>query len=382
MKRFLFFSVALIYLFACDQVSEIKPEYNVFTDSTAFDMLRPLTTDEIEHYRSGIESYYRKNLLNTGFNGGILIAKNGTILFEDYHGTYNFSTGEPINPHSAFHLASISKTFTAGAVLKLLQQGRLKLEDSMQQYFPGFPYPGVTIKTLLNHRSGLPNYLYFMDSLWDKTKKATNEDVLNLMTTHKPPVTAKADSRYQYCNTNYVMLALIVEHITKQSFPQYMKDSVFIPLGLADTYVFSMKDTLQYNPTYSVTKPFPMDHLDCTYGDKNIYSTPRDLLQWDKILYQQQWLNKQTLDLAYTPFSNETRSKHNYGLGWHLYFTNEDTIIYHNGLWHGSNTVFTRLVQDTATIIVLGNKVNRNIYRSREISGIFNGRMDTTELEE
>ena len=267
-------------------------------------------------------------------------------------------------------------------VLKLAEEKRLSLDDSIQKFFPGLPYHGVTVKMLLNHRSGLPNYLHFMDSVWDKHQKATNEDVLNFMVEHQPKADALPNRVYHYCNTNFLLLALIIEDITEQPFPIYMKDSVFTPMGLKNTFVFSIADTLNYVPTYSVTKPFPMDHLDCTYGDKNIYSTVRDLFMWDRALYMHSFISKQSEELAYTPYSNERKSMHNYGLGWHLFFHNGDSIIYHNGYWHGSNTVFTRLVQDTATIIVLGNKINRNIYNARQMSIIFNGRKDTASLEE
>lgn len=320
--------------------------------------------------------------MSTGFNGSILVAKNGEILFEDYKGLYNFKTKEPLNEHSTFHLASISKTFTGMTILKLWEENRISLNDTLQKFFPKLPYPGITIQMLLDHRSGLPNYLYFMDSIWNKKQKATNWDVVNFMIEHKPKADAMPNRVYHYCNTNYMLLALIIEQITTQQFPQYMKDSVFTPLGLKDTYVFCISDTAKYIPSYSVTRPFPMDHLDCTYGDKNVYSTVRDLYQWDKVLYENTFLKKSTLDIAFTPYSNEKKSMHNYGLGWHLFFNNGDTIIYHNGKWHGCNTVFTRLVKDTATIIVLGNKINRNIYHAKEMESIFNGRIDTAKLEE
>ena len=337
---------------------------------------------EIKKYRQEISDYYDTNLASKGFNGSIIVAKNGQVLFEDYKGIYNFATGEPVTEHTPFHLASISKTFTGMTVLKLWEEGRISLDDSLQKFFPKLPYHGVTIKMLLNHRSGLPNYLYFMDSCWNKKVKATNWDVVNFMIEHKPAADVQPGKSYHYCNTNFILLALVVEIVTQQPFPQYMKDSVFTPLGLKDSYVFSTADTLHYIPTYSVTKPFLMDHLDCTYGDKNIYSTVRDLFQWDKVLYTNSFLKKTTLDMAFTPYSNERKSMHNYGLAWHLYFNKSDSIVYHNGKWHGSNTSFTRLIQDTATIIVLGNKVNNNIYRAREMSSIFSGRKDTTKLEE
>ena len=100
-------------------------------------------------------------------------------------------------------------------------------------------------------------------------------------------------------------------------------------------------------------KTISNESYDCTYGDKNVYSTVRDLFAWDKALYQHTFLKKSTLDMAFKPTSNEHRSMHNYGLAWRLFISNGDTVVYHNGKWHGTNTSFIRLVQDTATIIVL-----------------------------
>lgn len=384
MKAYILLISSFLSFLSCDSNGNQnkQPISTASFNDLADTIFHPLSDASIAAYHKEIEDYYDKSLLRTGFNGSILVAKNGKILFEDYHGIYDFAKKEPITEHTPFHLASISKTFTGMTALKLYEEGRLSLDDSLTKYFPQIPYHGITVEMLLNHRSGLPNYLYFMDSIWNKKQKATNEDVLNFMIVHKPAIMATPGRSYHYCNTNFVLLALIIEQITKQPFPQYMKDSVFTPLGLMDTYVFSSADTANYIPTYSVTRPFPMDHLDCTYGDKNIYSTVRDLFQWDKALYKNSFLKKSTLDLAFTPYSNERRSMHNYGLAWHLFFNNGDTIIYHNGKWHGSNTVFTRLVQDTATIIVLGNKENRNIYGAKQMSTIFTGRLDTSHLEE
>lgn len=341
-----------------------------------------LSKKDAEKYTNEIKAYYDTNLLASGFNGAILIAKNGKILFEDYHGYANFETKDTITPHSSFHLASISKTFTGMAILRLWEEKKLSLDDSLQKYFPAFPYKGVTIKMLLNHRSGLPNYLYFMDTLWDKSKKMSNNDVLNVMITKKPVMQWPTDTHYNYCNTNFMLLALIIEKISRQTFPDYMKQHIFMPLGMKDTYIFSMKDTTKYVPTWSVTQPYPMDQYDCTYGDKNAYSTVHDLFLWDKALYEHTFLKASTEALAFTPMSNEKESMHNYGLAWHLFINNGDTIVYHNGKWHGSNTSFIRFVQDTATLIVLGNKTNYKIYEARQIGNIFSGKSDTASLDE
>jgi CubicO group peptidase (beta-lactamase class C family) len=344
-----------------------------------FDSLNPL---QAIYYADAVEDFYTKRLEKTGFNGAILVAKNGQILFEKYTGYSNFKTKETINEHTPFHLASISKTFTGMAVLKLWEQGKLSLDDSLQKYFPQLPYYGITIKMLLSHRSGLPNYLYFMDSIWDKHKEMKNEDVLNAMIVHHPPIQSSPDKRFEYCNTNFMLLALIVEKITGEKFPDYMKENIFEPIGMNDTYIFSIKDTANYIPTWSVSRPFPMDAWDCTYGDKNVYSTVRDLFAYDKSLYQHTILKKSTLDMAFTPTSNEHHSMHNYGLAWRLFIKDGDTVVYHNGKWHGTNTSFIRLVQDTATIIVLGNKENSNIYHAKEMEGIFNAKSEMDKLDE
>ncbi len=366
---YFFFLNPLIFL-ACTRNGNERSEVanSKGNEDGIFNKLSPA---EIAAYNAAIEKYYDSALLSPGFNGSILVAKNGQVLFEDYKGYINLDTKEVITPQTPFHLASISKTITGTTILKLWQDGKLSLNDTLQKFFPAFPYPGITVKMLLSHRSGLPNYLYFMETTWDKNKKALNFDVLNNLITHKPALVCKSGSKFNYSNTNYVLLALIIEKVTGIAYPQYMKEYVFKPLGMSNTYVFTAADTARYVPTYSVTKPFTMDQYDCTYGDKNIYSTPRDLLNWDKALYEHTFVSAATLDSAFKPQSNEKPSKHNYGLGWRLYINNTDTLVYHNGKWHGSYNAFSRIIQDTATIIILSNKQNRSVYDARKMSNIF-----------
>ena len=160
-------------------------------------------------------------------------------------------------------------------------------------------------------------------------------------------------------------------------------DSVFVPLGLKSSYVFSIKDTSNYQPSYQPSwAPFKFEKLDCVYGDKNVYSTVRDLLEWDKALYAGKFVSAKSLELAFTGYSNEKRGEHNYGLGWRLIEKPDQTIVYHNGWWHGNNSVFQRLIKDTATIIILGNKFNRNIYSASKMSSVFTGVVDTTKTIE
>ncbi len=367
-----------------------------------------VTAREKAYYANAIAPLYQSLLAKKGFNGGILLAKNGEIVFEDYRGMSDFKTKEPITANTTFHIASVSKTLTSAVILKLMEQGKLALDDRIEKYIPSFPYPNITIKSLLNHRSGLPKYDHFMDGTrtevykvknkrgkWIKRTRtiriapqftgfASNRDVLQYMIANRPAPEASPDRRYSYCNTNYVVLALIIEQITNMPFPEYMAKNVFIPLGMTNTYVFSQKDIPNYIPSYNYNNsPFKLQKLDCVYGDKNVYSTVRDLLLWDRALYLGTYVSTKTLELAYQPYSFEKRGEKNYGLGWHLYIKPPDpTIVYHNGWWHGNNAVFKRLVADTATVIILGNKFNSNIWTAGKMSSVFTGHADTAMLDE
>lgn len=333
--------------------------------------------ERLQYYKNSISDYYQKHLIRTGFNGGILIAKKGHVIFEDYHGFYNLKKKDTLTSHSAFHLASVSKTFTAMATLKLIQDGKLSLDDSLQKFFPGFPYEGVTVKLLLNHRSGLPNYVHFMDKLgWPRDSFCTNENVLQYLMEYKPLGTGRPDTHFSYCNTNYSLLGLIIEKASGESYEDYLKKTFFIPLGMKDTYVFNMsRDSATAMPSYDYRgRPEPYTFLDVGFGDKNIYSTPEDLLKWDQALYTNYFFTKKTLEEAFTPYSNEKPGIRNYGFGWRMnVYPDGHKVIYHNGWWHGNNTVLIRSIEDSVTIIVLGNKYNSNIYRAKKIAEIFEG---------
>lgn len=272
-----------------------------------------------------------------------------------------------MTPSTAFHVASTSKPITAIAILRMVQEKKLSLNDSLSKFFPDLAYPGITIEMLLNHRSGLPNYVYFIsNSDWDKTKNVTNNDVLKLLYTAQPKRSYPAGTRFNYCNTNYVLLALIIEKISGEKFPAYMKKNIFDPLQMTNTFVFTSADSARATPSFYFNRSYYQnDFLDETYGDKNVYTTARDLLKFDQALYTDQVISKALLDSAFTPYSFERKSIHNYGLGWHLLLLpNGKKVIYHFGRWHGFNAAFARLTDEKVTIIITGNKFTYNIYNT------------------
>ena len=378
MKKTVFAASVLILIWSCQSKSETaEKKLSDAKQYSASSIKTPLDPAEVKKYHDAIETYLNATLLRwKHFSGSILVAKNGTIVYERYVGYRDRRVKDSITANTPLQIASSGKTFTGGAILKLVQEGKLSLNDSLNKFFPGFPYPGITVKLLLNHRSGLPNYLYYLDkdNKWNKKIYLTNNDVLQTLMTLQPPKTANPDKRFQYCNTNYVLLALIVEKVSGMSFPQYMKTNFFDPLKMENTFVVTLADTLQRNMSYNASgRIWAMDYTDGPYGDKNIYSTPRDLLKWDQSLYDNTILSQKILDSAFTPYSNERPSLHNYGLGFRLLtLKNGKKVIYHNGHWHGFNSAFARLPDEKATIIILGNKYNSRIYTTaRKLYNVF-----------
>jgi CubicO group peptidase (beta-lactamase class C family) len=371
LKTIVSFLLAAAVIISCNSSSKDKKTED---DSLQYYPPTPqkLGKEEFRNYYRQLSSFLDTALLRQNFNGGILIAKDGEIIYEKYTGKADLRKKDSITSNTAMHIASTSKTFTATAILRMVQEGKLSLDDSLQKFFPGFPYSRITVKMLLNHRSGLPNYLYFMSNnkwgiqpngKWNH-QYATNQDVLRMIYDKRPDPTGTPGARFNYSNTNYVLLAMIVEKISGISFPAYMRQKFFEPLQMKDTYVFTLKDTLTATPSFTNNGIYwGYDFLDATYGDKNVYTTPQDLLKWDQALYTDQLIEKPLLDSAFAPYSFEKPSIHNYGLGWRLQLLpNGKKVVYHFGKWHGSNAAFARLIDEKATIIILGNRFSKTIY--------------------
>ena len=373
-----YYMIPIILLMgSCNSADNKKiPAVKDSLQSMALSSPIPLSKEESQQLSLDCLTWYNTSLRSSGFNGGILVAKNGNIVFEAYNGNGHLNRHDVIDSLTPFHIASVSKTFTAMAVLKLWQDGKLNIDDEYSKYFPQFNYPGVTVRSLLNHRSGLPNYLYFMETLgWNKDSLIKNEDVLNYLVTRKAELTniATPNTHFTYCNTNYALLALLVEKQSGKRFPDFLQQTFFTPLQMKHTFLFNSLDTSKVNPSYDWRgRIIPLNFLDGVYGDKNIYTTPRDLLIWDRALTSGKIFTPQTLEQAYAPYSNEKSGIRNYGLGWRMnIYPNGKKTIYHNGWWHGNNASFVRLLPDSAVIIVVGNKYNRNIYHAKELADLF-----------
>lgn len=323
-----------------------------------------------------------------GLNGNVLIAQKGIILYKHCFGLGHFERNQrdTLVDDSKFQLASLSKTFTAVATLKLIEAGKLKLEDSIQKFYPDFPYHGISIRELLSHRSGLPNYQYAFDdsmkvNFYKKEKPyPTNTTIMHWFATVKPtPKAYNIPGRgFSYSNTNYMVLASIIEKVTGQSYETFIRKTIFDPLGMHQTFVATTKsDSINYHRTagYQWNRRIPKDYYDDVVGDKGIYSTIGDLFRWYRALNGDCLLPKKLLAEAFIPRSFERKGAKNYGYGFRMMLdeSNQPEFIYHSGWWKGYNTMFWFSPKDEYVIIILGNRYNKTVYRVKELIDVLHG---------
>lgn len=314
-----------------------------------------------------------------GFNGNVLVAKHGKIIYEKAIGWADYPRSDSLHINSQFELASISKTMTSTAILMLVEQGKLSLNDNVKKFFPDFPYDGITIRLLLTHRSGLMNYIYFTDDLyrknhWDERKGITNAQEMALIAKYKPAPYSKPDKHFKYNNSNFMVLGSIIEKVSGEPYANFMMQHIFKPAGMTHTDVYS-KAVYDKIPVkvlghdrgswrYSVVQNF----LDGPVGDKGIYSTVGDLYLYDRALRDGVLLKQSTMDSAYTPHNPMIRGHFSYGYGWRIFEAPGQKVIYHTGWWHGFRHIYLRDIKDDITIVLLSNLSNGSLLK---LDGLF-----------
>ncbi|SIR43662.1 serine hydrolase domain-containing protein [Pontibacter lucknowensis] len=308
-----------------------------------------------------------------GFNGTVLVTKYDQIIYRGAFGYADFKTKDTLSTQTVFQLASVSKQFTAMAIMMLKERGKLSYDDSLQVYIPDFPYKGITVRQLLTHRSGLPNYTYFSEEFWpDRKVDLSNDDVLSMMAVHKPNIYYQPDRTFSYSNTGYALLASVVEKASGQPFAEFMREHIFEPLKMHDTYTFNHELVTQTGRVATGhiggrRKRLP-DYQDTVLGDKGMYSTVEDLYKWDQALYTQKLVKRETLEEAFMPTGKINKRAESYGFGFRLkQVESGDTVIYHGGLWHGFNTYFLRNPKDHSSIIVLSNLTNGSLNYMKDV---------------
>lgn len=402
LRKLLITSAPLLMMMACGN-NNAKPATSTAT-APAYSS-KPFNPSKLLEYNPKnadrrIDEFFHKLHSKSGFNGNILVAKHGKIIYENALGWADHLKRDSLKINSQFQLASVTKTMTSTAIMQLLERGKIKLNQDVKEFFPNFPYDGVTIKLLLTHRSGMMNYVYFIDDIYRKQhlnqrKGLTNTEAMNMIAQYKPTPFNKPDRRFLYNNSNFMVLGSIIEKVTGMSYADYMKENIFKPAGMTHTAVYSKAaydkipvDVVGHDRNswrYSVAPNF----LDGPVGDKGIYSTVGDLYLFDQALRAGMLIKPATQDSAYTPRNPMIRGHFNYGYGWRLFEAPGQKVVYHTGWWHGFRHIYVRDLKNDVTIVLLGNLVNGSLLHLDELfrmedmpvirKGAYNGAGDTAE---
>lgn len=326
------------------------------------------------------------------FSGNVLISEKGKIIYEKAFGFANYENKIPMTGKTIFPIGSVSKTLTAVAVLKLKEQGKLRLDDSITKYLPDLPYPNITVRNLLSHTSGLPEYQSeaIIKEIGDKG--VTNSDLEKVFARLKLPADFAPGSRWEYSNTNFIFLALIIEKASGKSYPQYLLENIFKPAQMKNTSVLKKNIPARFKnlvadgyrgTSFVQVRDANINSLrgatdyyatvSNLYGAGGIYSTARDLFRFHKALQKNGILKKQTLAEIYSATnltnskdytaSKNTNYESKYGLGW--FVVKDETsgkIVYHPGGVVGYISYFLRNLTKNQCVIVLANNENLKHY--------------------
>lgn len=320
-----------------------------------------------------IDKLFRRLEKEAQYNGNVLVTDQGRVVFEKSYGMADLAKKKPLDRNSVFELASVSKQFTAAAILLLQQQGRLSIDDSLRRFFPQLPYNGITVRHLLHHTSGLPDYMTFLGQYGDTTKAfVDNNDVIAVMAKHKIPLHFQPGEKFEYSNTGYMMLGSIIEKVSGRSFGTYMEQQLFQPLGMNRTFIYRRRfrpgkvdnyafgyvnDKGKYVLPDSTEENNYVIYLDGIFGDGTVNSTTGDLLKWDQALYGNRLFNGQTMQLMFEPGRLNNGKPTRYACGWIIDTTQSDGLaMSHGGGWPGYITYIVRHPEHRRTIILLRNK--------------------------
>ncbi len=383
LKIFFTLSFCLLFLIiSCDKFVKNKNHENSNKSNLDYamtpleDSLPKLSKTYKQIKKREIENFIANNFSNKFENICFLVAKNGQIIYERYDGYADKGNNILNSAETPLHIASVTKVLTAAAILKLIDAKKIDLDQKVNTLLEGFPYPDITIRMLLNHRSGMKKYNYFCDDKanWGRDKTLTNKDILKVMINKNIPLETKSNTHFSYNNTNYAMLALIIEKVTGMRYRLAMKEIIFNPLNMKNTFVKDeTSDKEEGTPSYKWNyQKYPFDFLDAVYGDKNIYSTPRDLLKFDLARNAPSFLSQELQKEVYKGYSYESKGIKNYGLGIRMReWDTGQTLYYHNGWWHGNTSSFINLKKENAVIIALSNKFTKRTFQMKRLSALF-----------
>lgn len=341
----------------------------------------PILLSAQKDQASQLKQFFEGQRDHFHFNGNVLVARAGKIIYQQSLGLADFNTRRPLNENSIFELASVSKQFTAMGIMICKEKNLLSYNDDIKKFFPDLPYSGITIRHLLTHTSGLPSYEDQFEKYWDHKKIAFNKDIIVMLIQRKDTLLFPTGSRWQYSNTGYAILASIIEKVTGKSYNDFMSAAIFKPLNMQQTFIYnSRRSTGKIPDNYALgfvysdslkryTLPDSLSSHDIVYyldgivGDGCVNSTTGDLLKWDRVLNTATLVSKAYLDEMMSPLiqtsARDTTTFYGFGVGVQPK-TAQGKIVAHTGGWPGYTTLLVRRVDKDETIIILSNNETSN----------------------
>jgi CubicO group peptidase (beta-lactamase class C family) len=321
-----------------------------------------------------------------GFNGNVLVSKNGNVIYKKSFGCSDYNTKKVLEDNSVFDCGSIAKEFTAMGILLLKDKGKISYSDTLRKFFPELSYSNVTVQQLLTHTSGMADGFGLVEKYFDHSKIATNDDLIRLLESEKPALLFKPGENLMYSGTAFNLLASIIERISGQSYKTYMDEQVFRPLGMMHTLVANGPRSAEgipgfaYGYTYSdsLKKYVRADSLQTgwtTYlagitGEGMIISTTGDLLKWDRALKNHSLLTEKTQREMLSQQSQKTMPKVSFGYGMIVGKNDFGNYIFHGGYFPGYKCMHLRYTDDDVTVIVLSNNESHADFIADGLSSI------------
>jgi len=326
---------------------------------------------ELEKLQSSIDSLFNSEIGENEPGAAILFSYQGEMIIGKGYGLRDIESYEPITASTNMRMASLSKQFTALSILSLVNKGMLSLDEEVYNYLPYPIFKKISIENLLNHTSGLPDYYEHFEKHWDKSKIAENRNVLDWLATNPDPVFEPGEE-WEYSNTAYLMLALIVEKISGIEFSEYARENVFKKAGMLKTNYFNLAQPIAIPERAFCYEKDSLGHfnkvdgfyMNGVMGDGAVYTSVNDYFKYDLDLRNETILSSKTHELIFKPSSThqvDGVDKH-YAMGWGV----TDSTAVHTGGWFGTNTYVKRHLNKPLTFAIF---MNRNTLWENDLIG-------------
>ena len=323
----------------------------------------PSLTPELDESTSKIDEILNSLTAKEEFTGAVLVAQNGEVLLSRGYGLADRDKNLPNTPQTKYRLGSITKEFTAAAILMLQAQMRLKVQDRICRYILECPatWQDITIHHLLTHTSGIPNITEFPDYPAFKATPSPPDQTVERF--KEKPLDFKPGEKGSYSNSGYVVLGYIIEQASGQSYESFLQQYIFELVQMKNTGYDHNDGSLARGYTGFHAKWEKPDYLDMTipFAAGGLYSTIEDLYRWDQVLYTEQLLSQESLNLMFTPQAMLSNLGMNYGYGWFVREVNDRLVLSHSGGIDGFATEMRRYPDDKVTIIILSNRDTTNV---------------------